>query len=107
MRAEHALGSAGPDESDTFRNLLRRDAEALCKCNRIGKRSEAAREVVSAAISLCLADHCDDLGRIDLAVINQTLQSGNIIGAIHWELVYANPQSILPVTRTIMIRLQF
>ena len=106
MRAEHALRAAGPDESDALHDLFRRDAEALRERQRKGKRGEAAREIVGAAVPLGLADQCDDLGGIDLTFVNETLQSGNVVGAIHWQLVYADPQGIPQGTKTIMIRLQ-
>ena len=106
VRAEHALRAAGPDKGDAFHNLFRRDAKALREGHRIGKGGEAAREVVGAAVPLGLADHCDNLGGIYLTVVNETLQSGNVVGAIHWQLVYADPQGIPQGTKTIMIRLQ-
>jgi hypothetical protein len=90
MRAQHAFRAAGPDESDTFQDLVRRHAKALCESNRIGQRSEAAREVVGAAISLGLADQGDDLGGIDLSLVDETLHGGNVVGAVHRKLVDAN-----------------
>ena len=100
--------SVPPDQTKAtrFSDLLGRDAEALGEGQRIRERREAAREIVGAAIALRLADQCDNLGRIDLTVVHKTLQSGNVVGAVHWQLVYADPQGILQVTRTIMIRLQ-
>jgi hypothetical protein len=73
--------------------------QALRKSQRIGKRREAAGEVVGAAIALCLADQGDDLGGIDLTLVNEALQSGNVVGTIHWQLVYADPQGTLPVAK--------
>jgi hypothetical protein len=96
VRAEHAFRAAGPDEGDALHNLFRRDAETLGEGDRIRKRGEAAGEVVGASIPLRLADQRDNLGGIDLTVVHEALQSGNVVGAIHWQLVYADPQGNPP-----------
>jgi hypothetical protein len=98
MWAQHALRAAGPHEGDTFQDLFRREAEPLRERDRIGKRSKAAREVVGAAISLRLADERDDLGGIDRSLVDQTLQSGNVVGAVHGQLVHANLHGAKPLT---------
>jgi hypothetical protein len=101
VRAEHAFRAAGPDEGDAFHNFFRRDAEALREGHRIGKGGEAAREVVGAPVPLRLADQCDNLGRIDLTVVHETLQSRNVVGTVHWQLVYADPHGILQAVTTV------
>jgi hypothetical protein len=106
VRAEHAFRAAGPDKGDAFRNLFRRDPKTFGEGDRKGKGCEAAREVVGAPVPLCLPDQRDDLGGVHLAIVDETLQSGNVVRAVHWRLVYADPQGILQVTETIMIRLQ-
>lgn len=45
-----------------------------------------------APVPLYLPDHCDNLGRIDLTVVHETLQSGNVVGAVHWQLMYTDAQ---------------
>ena len=84
--------SVPPDQTKAMR-LATSSAEMprrRAKRQRERQRREATREIVGAAVALGLADEGDDLGRIDRAGIDQPLQPGDVVGAVHQHLVHAD-----------------
>jgi len=80
MRRQHAFGAAGPDEAHALRDLRQWDTEPLRQQQLKRLRREAAREIVCASIAFSLADHGNNLARIERACIDQRSQLGRIGG---------------------------
>src|SRR5207302_4698055 len=84
------------DELDALLHLGRRRPEAGGEERGVGRRCEAAGEVVDAAVAFGLAEDGDDVGGVDLAGVQHRREAGDVVGgggreAVNLNALHGNP----------------
>jgi hypothetical protein len=97
VRAQPALGAARHHHHDVALDIGRCTRRGAREQRLQGRRREAAREIVDAAVALGLAEDRDDLARGDRAGMERGFEAGDVVGGCGGDAVdIGDAHGVLP-----------
>src|SRR5205823_1966383 len=84
VRRQHTLGAARHDEEHALRDLVLTHAETRREQRLVRHRRVAAAPIVDAAVAFGLPEHAHDVARIDRPLLDQRVDSCDVVGRTSW-----------------------